>query len=40
VWRPDVVVLDKDPFDLHEDHIGSADPVAAWSRGSQVYQRD
>ena len=35
----DVVVLDRDPFDLHEDDIGSAEVVAAWSRGSQVYRR-
>jgi predicted amidohydrolase YtcJ len=36
----DIVVLDRDPFDLHEDEIGSADPVSAWSRGSEVYHRD
>ncbi len=35
----DVVVLDRDPFDLHEDHIGSAEVVSAWSRGSEVYHR-
>lgn len=36
----DVLVLDRDPFDLHEDHIGSAEPVSVWSRGSQVHHRD
>ncbi|VXC47086.1 amidohydrolase [Nocardioides sp. AX2bis] len=36
----DIVVLDRDPFDLHEDHIGSADPVTAWARGAEVYRRD
>jgi len=36
----DIVVLDRDPFDLHEDDIGSAEAVSAWSRGAQVYQRD
>jgi predicted amidohydrolase YtcJ len=36
----DVVVLDRDPYDLHEDHIGSAEVVGAWSRGSRVYDRD
>jgi hypothetical protein len=35
----DIVVLDRDPFDLHEDEIGSADPLSAWSRGSEVYHR-
>ncbi|MDO3395208.1 amidohydrolase [Nocardioides sp. SOB44] len=36
----DVLVLDRDPFDLHEDEIGSAEPVTAWARGSEVYRRD
>ncbi len=36
----DIVVLDRDPFDLHEDDIGSADPFTAWARGSEVYRRD
>ena len=38
--RADIVVLDRDPFDLHEDDIGSADPVTAWARGAEVYRRD
>jgi predicted amidohydrolase YtcJ len=36
----DIIVLDRDPFDLHEDDIGSAEPVSAWSRGAEVYHRD
>ena len=35
----DILVLDEDPFDAHEDHIGRANPVTAWSRGSQVFHR-
>ncbi|QZY28936.1 amidohydrolase [Nocardioides coralli] len=36
----DILILDRDPFDLHEDEIGSAEPLAAWSRGSEVIRRD
>lgn len=36
----DVLVLDRDPFDLHEDEIGSAEPLVAWSRGAEVFRRD
>ncbi|OWP20534.1 hypothetical protein CBF90_16435, partial [Microbacterium sp. AISO3] len=35
----DVLVLDRDPFELHEDEIGSAEPVRAWARGRQVFER-
>lgn len=36
----DLLILDRDPFELHEDEIGSCETVAAWSRGRHIYERD
>jgi len=37
--RADLVVLDRDPFALPTEEIGSTEVVGTWTRGQRVYER-